>query len=208
MAQGPAARTAFEPGKGPFHVKGVTYRNLFDYLEEHLEGGRVRLLDALGDPALRAFADQPFLASSLYDVMPIQGMCETAATLMGKPLAAFVRDFSRQAAERDIRGIYKMLLKLVSPGMVMERVPAAARQYFDFVSATVEKLAPNRYRSSALGVPEVLMHFYMLVTEAFLGRALTLAGAFGLEHRWLPPHPDGHKDGLLLMKLQREISWR
>jgi hypothetical protein len=181
---------------------------MYLYLDEHLAGGRDRLIEALVEPDLRAWASQPFLAGSLYDVGPLMPMCEVAATLMGVPFATFVRDFSRQAAENDIRGIYKMLFKLVSPNLIMERVPQAARQYFDFVTATVEKLGPKHYRTMVTGMPEGLMHFYMLVTEAFLGRALTLAGAQGLSMHWLPYHDAAPRAGVPMVRLQRDVSWR
>jgi uncharacterized protein (TIGR02265 family) len=198
----------FPPGKSPFHVKGVVYRNFFDYLEEKLPDGRARLLSALEDEALRSYADQPFLASSYYDVVPTVALCEAAAALLRQPFAAFVREFSSRAAERDTSGIYRMLLRLVSPQMVMERTPAAAKQYFDFVEATVEKLGPKSYRTSARGIPEVLAPFYMLVTEAFLTHALELAGAKRPLTRWLPRRPDGVREGVPLSQLQREVSWQ
>jgi hypothetical protein len=201
-------RAGFAPGKSPFHVKGVTYRNYFDYVNEFIPGGRARLLEALGDPALRAFASQTFLAGTFYDTLPSVPLCETAAGLLQRPFAQFVREFSAVAAERDTKGVYRMLLKLVSPNLVMERTPAAAKQYFDFVTSSVEKLGPKSYRSTARGIPEVVAQFYMLVTESFLGRALTLAGAIEPLNRWLPPTPDGTKEGAPLVILRREVSWK
>jgi hypothetical protein len=200
-------RLRFAPGKSPFHVKGVVYRYFFEYLDHQLEGGRARLLAAIDEPDLRAFADQPFLAGTFYDTAPIMALCERAASLLGRPFLGFVREFAEQQAETDIKGIYRMLLRLVSPDLVMDRVPAAAKQYFDFVSTEVEKLGPKSYRSTAHGIPEPLMQFYMTVTEAFLSRALTLAGAKELVHRWLPPQPDGVREGVPLVVCSRELSW-
>jgi hypothetical protein len=162
----------------------------------------------LSDPLLRDWAAQTFLAGSLYDVAPLIPICEAAAALLSVPFSSFVRDMSRQAAENDIAGIYKMLFKLVSPSMVMERVPQAARQYFDFVTATVEKVQERHYRTVVTGIPEALMHFYMLVTEAFLGRALTLAGAHGLAMHWLPRLEERPRDGVPMVRLQRDVTWK
>jgi hypothetical protein len=205
---GSPLRASFAPGKSPFRGKGVTYRNYFDYVDEFIPGGRERLLAALGDPALRAFATQPFLAGTFYDTLPMVALCETAAGLMQRPFVQFVREFSAVSAERDTKGVYRMLLKLVSPNLVMERVPAVAKQYFDFITASVEKISPKSYRSTARGVPEMVAQFYMLSTEAFLARALTLAGAVEPMQRWLQPTPEGTRDGAPLVTLRREVWWK
>jgi hypothetical protein len=203
-----ALRVPFAPGKSPFRGKGVTYRNYVEYVDEFIPGGYERLLAALGDPALRAFASQRFLAGTFYDTLPMVAMCEAAAALLQKPFVQFVREFSGVSAERDTTGVYRMLLKLVSPGLVMERTPAVAKQYFDFISASVEKITPKCYRSTARGIPELVAQFYMLSTEAFLARALTLAGAVEPIHRWLPATPDGNREGAPLVMLRREVTWQ
>jgi hypothetical protein len=197
----------FAWGESPFCNKGVTYRNLMDFVGERVPGGRTALLAALKDEKLHAFAAQTFLPSTFYDTLPTVPICQVASTLCSVSFDDFVRDLSRYSVERDTKGIYRMLLRLVSPAMVMERIPAAAKQYFNFVEATVEKLAPNAYRSRARGVPSLLAQFYMLVTEAFLRHALTLAGARGVQHQWGRPEPDGLRDGVPLVILQREMRW-
>jgi hypothetical protein len=208
MAVSPAPpRHPFPPGKSPFRVKGVTYRNLVDMIEETVPGGRPALLAKL-DRELREFASQSFLPSTFYDSLPSVPLCETAAALTNRPFAQFVRELSRYSAERDAKGIYRMLLRLISPHTIMERLPATARQYFDFVTSSVEKIGPTAYRTTARGVPQFLSQFYMLVTEAFLSHALTLAGARGLAHQWLPATPDGTNVGIAIVCLKREVSWQ
>jgi hypothetical protein len=204
----PLSPPVFPPGKSPFRVKGVVFRNFFGYMEESLEDGRARVLAAIGDEAMRNFASQPFLAGTFYDTLPTMALCETGAALLRQPFAAFVRAYSAYAAEKDTKGIYRMLLRLVSPQTIMERTPAAAKQYFDFVEASVEKLGPKSYRSVARGIPEIVAPFYMLVTESFLMHAIELAGAKRPLHRWLGQVSDGNREGVPLAKLQREISWQ
>jgi hypothetical protein len=202
-----ASNGRFAAGESPFRVKGVTYRNFWDLVEERIRGGRASVLAELSDPALRAFAEQPFLSGTFYDVMPTIALCQAAATMMGVTFDEWVRLLSSYSAEKDTNGIYRMLLRLVSPGMVMERTPAAAKQYFNFVEATVEKVSASLYRTQARGVPSVLAAFYMMVTESFLRRALTLAGARNVKHQWSKPEPDGIREGLPIVVLRREMSW-
>ncbi|HEX4457318.1 MAG TPA: hypothetical protein VIA18_05080 [Polyangia bacterium] len=209
MAVSPAPlRHPFAPGKSPFHVKGVVYRNFVAYIDTAVAGGLARLVTLIDDPALQTFAQQPFLASSFYDALPTVPLCETAAKVLNQPFALLVRDFSAYAAERDAKGIYRLLLKLVSPDKVMERTPATAKQYFDFVDVTVERGGAKSFRTTVRGVPRFVTPFYMTVTEAFLSQALTLAGAKDPRHAWQAPLPDGERDGVPLLLLRREVSWR
>ena len=201
-------RERFQPGESPFRVKGVTYRNLVDFVEQELDGGFAKFLAELRDPELRTFAAQAFLPSGWYDTLPIVHLCNAAALAKGQSARTFVQGLSRFAAERDTKGVYRFLLRLVSADMVMSRTPAAAKQYFDFVDAKAEKLADKSYRTQAHGVPEFLSQLYMTVTESFLVHALTLAGAREVQHRWLPTRPDGEREGIALVLLSREISWK
>jgi hypothetical protein len=197
----------FAPGQSPFKSKGVIYRNYFDFVTERVPGGREALLGELRDPALREFAGQTFLPSSFYDALPSVPLCAAAAALAKLPANELVRELSRFSVERDTKGVYRMLLRLASPGMVMERTPAAAKQYFNFVEASVEKLGPKAYRTRARGIPEFLAQFYMTVTESFLRHALTLAGARNVQNQWARPAADGDRDGVALVVVQREMSW-
>lgn len=208
MAVSPApARHPFAPGKSPFRVKGVVYRNFVAYVAEAVDGGLDQLVTLLDEPELRTFTQQPFLASSFYDALPSMPLCEAAAKALHRPFAQFVREFSAYAAERDTKGIYRLLLKLVSPDMVMERTPAAAKQYFDFVEVTVDKSGPKSFRTMVRGVPRFLAPFYMTVTEAFLSQALRLAGAKEPRHAYPAPLPDGEREGVPLLRLRREVDW-
>jgi hypothetical protein len=47
----------------------------------------------------------------------------------------------------------------------------------------------------------------MSVTEAFLARALELAGAREVRTHWLPVLPAGERDGVALVQVRREMTW-
>jgi hypothetical protein len=86
----------FPPGESPFRVKGVTYRNFFDLVDERIAGGRAALLAELRTPPwLRSFAEQSFLPSTLYDALPWVLLCQAAATMLGVTSDEFVRQLSR-----------------------------------------------------------------------------------------------------------------
>jgi hypothetical protein len=204
-----SSELSFAPGKGPFHVKGTAYLGLLDWNATRVPGG----LDAVfsqfgGDAALIAFFRQRFLPSGWYDVGPSTLLTRAASNAAGIPHLALLREQARTQAERDIRGVYRILLKLASPEMVMSRLPIAANRYFDFVRAEVHELRPKCWESIAHGVPEMAQHSYMASTEAFVLRALELAGARALSHRWYSPESEGKVHGVGVVVLRRELSWR
>ena len=198
----------FAPGRGPFHVKGTAYLGLLDYYARHLPGGLDAVLGHFeGDDALVAFFKQRFLPSSWYDVGPSILLSRAAAGVAAVPHLELLRQQARAQAERDIHGVYRLLLKMAKPAMIMTRLPAAAGRYFDFVRAEVRELRPNCWESVAHGVPAIAQHTYMAGTEAFLVKALELSGARDLHHRWFPVEPEGQAHGVDVIGLRREVSW-
>jgi hypothetical protein len=199
---------SFAPGQGPFHVKGTAYIGLLGHYTRCVPGGLDAILGQFGDDAvLVAFFKQRFLSSAWYDVGPSTLLSRVAASLSGIPHLDLLRQQARAQAERDISGVYRLVLKLASPEMVMSRLPVAATRYFDFVRAEARELRPKCWESMAHGVPEIARHSYMTGTEAFVMRALELAGATDLKHRWTPAEPEGQAHGMDIVGLRREVSW-
>lgn len=193
-------------GQSPFHVKGVLFQGLFEWLDRHVEGGRARVI-ADCSPDLRAFLEKPLLAGSWFDVFALVDTTVVAAKVNGTGHLATMRSIAIEQCERDFHGVYKMLLRLASPDAVLERIPKTAQTYFDFVTAEVEKVGPGHYRTVGRGIPVHAMHAYMAVTEAFLTRVLVLTGAKDLQHRWLPPEADGYHGAIARVRARREIRW-
>jgi hypothetical protein len=48
---------------------------------------------------------------------------------------------------------------------------------------------------------------YMAMTEIALMELLTIAGAKGIRHRWLPNEPAGKQHGVDVVRVRREVSW-
>lgn len=160
-----------------------------------------------GGIGVAAFLRQPFLAASWYDVFPSLAVCEAGGAVAGCGAREFSRRVADAQAARDISGLYRFLLKLVSPDGILERLPRVAKQYFDFVDVTVKKLGPGAYESHITGIPAVLVEQYRDVTGAFLDRALRGAGACDLTQSWLPAEPAGTRDGVEIVSLGRTLRW-
>ena len=101
------------PGESPFKIKGGAYRGHLDYVAEQVPGGVEEMLRGFRDPALAEFFQQKFLASTFYDILPLVVAGYVCARQARKSFSEFVRVRSRYPAERDVSGIYRMLIKLI-----------------------------------------------------------------------------------------------
>ena len=190
-----------------FRCKGNVRAGLLQHIEGSVRGGLTAVLDA-ADSDLRDFASQRFLAASWYDALWIAPLGETAAFASGVPYTQLMSDFGVAQAERDIRGVYQVLLRLASPAMVVDRLPRAAKQYFDFVTSEL-LTRPTRSPADLLvtGIPRQLAPVYLLVTEPFLRRALTLAGAKDVDVTVSKLENDARVGGVTTVRFTRCISW-
>lgn len=198
----------FPPGESPFRIKGVAYRGHLDYVVEHVPGGVPDMLDGFRDPALRAFFEQRFLPSTFYDILPLVVAGYVCARQCRTTFNEFVRTRSRYQAQRDIRGIYKVLLKLVSPMHVIQRLPALQAQYLDFAAdGQVNVLGDKKVELVRGALPGLLAPWLTMVNEAYVEVVLTAAGARTVLARTDAPTPDGSVHGVPTVKWRCEVTW-
>lgn len=197
----------FPPGDSPYHCKGVMYNDLFVYLDEQIPGGRKAVFDRLMHSRLRPFILQPFVNVGWYDVFPLVSLQRVAAGMTETTNIEFVKRFSRWTFPRQVYGIYKFLLKLTTPDMMVRSLSRAVNQFFDFIKVDVQQVGPKSYRSSGSNIPEVLAPSYMASSEPGVVMLLEIAGAKGVRHRWLAPADNGEANGIKLVTVTREISW-
>ncbi len=198
----------FRPGQSPFRIKGVAYRGHLDYVAEHLPGGVAEMLRGFKDPELVRFFEQKFLPSSFYDILPLVVAGYVCARQARKGFSEFVRIRSRYQAERDIGGIYRLLIKLVSPMHVVERLAALQAQYVDFAAASVEVLEPKRVVLVRPRLPLMLAGWMGTVLETYVDVLLTRAGGKNVLARSRPLEPDGELHGVAAVKWLCDVSWQ
>jgi hypothetical protein len=201
------ARPAFAVGKSPFHCKGVAYRNFLEYLDDTIPGKRAAFLEALTDPALREILTQPLLPSSWYDALPMVTLCGQAAHVVRQPPLRYSRALARFGVQRDVRGVYKFLLRLASAEGLLERSAATVAQYYDFVSRTVAPETKSSYIVTDSGIPAWSAPYYMSISEGFLDELLPMTGARDVRQHWDPPEPAGNTSGVPVVRLRRFIRW-
>lgn len=173
-------RTPFAPGHSPFRIKGVAYRGHLDYVRENVPGGEGAMIEELvrwtGVSDYERFFRQTFLASTRYDVYPLAMAGVACARLCGQTFGEFVRERTDHQARTDLNGVYRFLLKMVSPETIAARLPRLISQYYDFSWAETEISGPGLVTGRYRGVPAGLAAWMHHVCESYVETVLHVAG--------------------------------
>lgn len=169
----------FSLGKSPFHIKGVAYKGTLKSISKDSGSGMNRVLERIGDerPELSKFIDGPFLASSMYDVFGLPLFTFYVAEVLGRNFKAHVYRISRAQLEADLSGVYRFLLKMVSPERVLKQIVLVTNQYFDFGEM---ELLESKKKSAIMvrrDFPLMLLPWYEDVATGYGEVALERAGA-------------------------------
>jgi hypothetical protein len=175
---------------------------------EKVPGGLPAVVAALDGNDLKRYFDQSFLASTWYDVFPFNAFLMAAARVVGLKFDVFLNQAFDAQAERDQRGVYKLLLSAIYPEMLVKRLPRIGSQLFSFTTSEVRELGPGHWENAISGVPLQLQTVYCESSGAFVSRALRTTGARDLTHRWLAPRPGPLVHGIPVCTVVRELRWR
>jgi hypothetical protein len=197
----------FAPGASPFRLKGIAYRGHIEYANQFVPGGANAVNAAFRNPALRPFFEQPFLAASWYDALPILSAWQVCARVLNQPAIEFLKVRTRHQAQQDINGVYRLILKLASAETVALRIPRVVGKYFDFGTSDAEVIRPGLVRLSQTGIPMLMAPWFTIVADTYLQVALEIAGATGVHVRRRPMEPSGHAHGLAVGAIAAEVAF-
>jgi hypothetical protein len=194
------------PGASPFHAKGALFEAAQQFYVQEVPGGLDAVLRGLDEPE-RAFLDRRFQARDDYDVLPLVTINAAAARLVGVAADELNRRGARWTAERDLRGLAKLVLRMLSPATLALKLPKLAMRYFDFGEADSTLDGPRRCRVTQAGIPVVLADWMLSATEGFSLVGLERTGARAPVFRAKPSRPDGETHGVPTVTLEFELSW-
>jgi hypothetical protein len=195
LSTAPPALLGFRAGESPYKVKGHVYEGLFESTEKRCPGGVAAVLPRLADPGLQTFFRQRFLAASTYDLLPLLEFGREASHLAGVPYATYVRGGARMKAEKDVHGLYRTMLRLATPGLVVGRLPRVMMQYMTFGVAAGRMLDDKTYEILVRGVPEPVRAWLTAAAEGFIPLVLETAGAKNVVMRPVRATPDEDSAG-------------
>jgi hypothetical protein len=201
------APAAFAPGESPFHVKGGIYLGTIKFFTRQVEGGIAALHEQIDDPRLLAFIQQKFLPSSWYDVLPVAPLIRAEARAMKLTTTQYLRQRAAFQVREDIGGVYRMLLKLISPESVAMRLPRLLTQIFDHGSVEANLVEPGFIQSTMSGFPKILWEWYSTAFEIYSETAIGLAGGQKPSSLARPLEDMGSADGVPLIRFRMEARW-
>jgi hypothetical protein len=192
--------------RAPFNAKGLVYLGARDFFAERVTGGWEAVVAQL-EPETATFFKQQFLTGGWYDVMPILTISRAAARTAQSPWPRFVRQNAVWLAERDLRGIYKLVVSIASVERIVQRLPELSLRYFDFGDAAGKMVDDRVFEADRYGIPEPLVEWFSIVTTGFVPVALGIAGAKNVRVRTLGHDPDGEAHGVPLVRSRYHITW-
>jgi hypothetical protein len=164
-------------GENPFRVKGHGLRARMAVYDRIVPGGSRAVLAAISDPGSRAYLEKPILAASWYDLFAHAQLDLAAAELRKMPAWESVASASALQAEADANGIYKLLLRFVSPQMLVSKLGAVSAQYFDHGTIEVERVDAKAARMTRTGISNQLYWWWGGILEGYVRALFGLAGA-------------------------------
>ncbi len=194
-------------GQSPFRLKGTIWLSARAYLDERVPGGCAAVEERL--PAdVRAYFSQLFVPLGWYDALPVNAITAASAAALGVPTRDFVRAQAAWKAQQDMRGIYKLLLKLSSPTAVWKRFGSIYSQFYDFGRLTFEPADKDSVDSCVHGMPAELAEWWMQATESYMTIIMQAAGAKSVRNTWKTPEADGSLCGVRLVRIRVNTTWR
>lgn len=193
--------------ESPFKTKGNLYQGTIAFFQHNCPGGFAALVQAAEDPHLREFLSQSFLTGGMYEVMLVPELIELEARVMRLELGKYLDKRTRWQADRDIGGVYRMLLKLASPETVAARLPKVMTQTFNFGRPTTVEVGPRHFSTEMAGVPAPLRYWLETCIAIYVETALAMAGAKNPMVRVLPSKPEAPLQGYPLVTLRFDARW-
>ncbi len=204
-----AAIWRFEPDKlpadSPFMGRGILFSAVVAYIKEKSAGGLAAVKAALGPHADET--DRIYLAAAEYPIAGLVRIAAAAATANQRDLFPFIRERAVATADADLRGIYKLLLKVTSPESTASHLWKAFNRYFAPCRADTRDLGPGKLVATLHGIPSCIDGWYVASTEGFVSRAVELAGAKGTTITWSQPLPDTPRAGIATSRIDFDVRW-
>ena len=194
-------------GQSPFRLKGTIWLSARAYIDDQVHGG-CRAVEQRLPAHVRAYFEQLFVPLGWYDALPVKPITAAAAATLGVSTAEFIRTQAAWKAEQDMRGIYKLLLKLTSPTAVWKRFGSIYSQFYDFGRLTFDQAGKDSVDSCVHGMPAELAEWWMQATEAYMTVILQAAGAKNVKTTWKTPEADGVLCGVRLVRIRVNTAWR
>jgi len=193
-------------GTSPFRIKGEFWRQTAGVIAYHdwkTAGAVTRVLEREG---IAAFATQSFLASTLYDVLPMPRVVMAVAEARGRDLRELTEKMGRASADSQLNGVYGNLLRAVTPENFAARFGPTITYFYDFAPLAGEDLPGGGARLFRDGVPLCIAEWWTIVTGQFAEAVLAGHGARRVQIDW-KIEPTAVDRGVPCGSVSGEVRW-
>lgn len=196
------------PGTSSFRVKGLAYRGFFAYANKHVADGMERIWSAMPEPDLRAFFAQPFLAGTLYDVLPVIPLASVIAHIEKVAVDELARRTAKLQAVHDVQGVYKRFVQGRDAASFVPRIPKFIMQYTDFGSVEQTEHREADALFVRTGVPKYIVPWFLPMNEAYMEAVLHYLGSHRARVRGnVGSLSEASSDGLATVTLRFRVQF-
>ena len=201
-------RLPHPPGESPFRIKGTAYKGLLRFINTRLEGGLATFSTGLRDPALASFLQQPFLAGSFYDFLPMVAASCAVAASSHVPLPSFANEQGRAQATYDAENVYRAFVQGRSWEDLSTRFRLLCSRYYDFGEWDAQIAGESTMRFCMRGMPAWSLPWLEPMLSGYVTGLLKTMGIVDLSVGHLAPRRDGVNGGLATVTVEFEVSLR
>jgi hypothetical protein len=203
----PTRKMPRPPGKNPFRVKGHGLRARMAVYDATVTGGSAAVIEAIDDPEVRAYLGGTILAASWYDLFAHAYLDIAAAGVRKMPVTESLARASALQARADASGIYSLLLKVVSPHMLVRKLGKISAQYFDHGRLDVERIDARAARMTQSGIANQLYWWWGGILDGYVTALFDIAGARNLEVQRGALKTEAPDDPLGVGRFTVDIRW-
>ena len=127
-------RPPLRPSSAPsaVHTKGTSVSAVLRFVTQNWgPEGLARLAEKVSPPEAAKLIRDSVLAGSWYPFSHFVALLDAAETVFGGGSGTFARREGMSCADFDLRGVYRVFVRLTSPAFLVERAGKVWRQYYD-----------------------------------------------------------------------------
>jgi tRNA A-37 threonylcarbamoyl transferase component Bud32 len=204
----PAPRLPCDPGSSVYHIRGIAYRGVVQYVEQRVPGGMATLDEELEDARLSAFIRLPFLAASRYDILPMLPINVGIARILGKTLEAVCAEQGVAQARHDIRYVYRRAFEEMTFATVQSFLGRFANQYYEAGECTADLVSPGHIVVHRRKLPAYVLPWFLAIHVPYVEETLRLKGARTVSSTPRTPVEAGTRKGVVVVDVDVDVKWQ
>lgn len=136
------------------NIKGFAIRGVLKYLKETHPDRRQQVFDRLL-PETRKALERPVMASQMYPYAAFIDLVRSVDQVAGKGDLSLCEAMGDFAARNDITGIFKVMVSILTPRLMLQRGHMIWTKYCDTGRFVTEKSVGNEFALRLLEFPQI-----------------------------------------------------